>query len=1319
MAHHPEDDVTPSQHRAEESLPEPNKSDLDSDSAIDFSELNEEEMSGISVIEWASLVEAQPGSPAASDPVEPSLEEVNDVVDLTKPVSAGVGKVEQRDSDSSIDLSSSAVIDVDAQQANVGDSASLSGPGEPIELKAIDLQDAALVEERYEDEEIDLADDALILGSSASMEQQADEFVELGDEDLIDESSEQPRVGQSDVNLGGIEEVATGHTGSSVSFEDQMLLDHTESGPGASGSLRDLIAENLESGVDLLKSKQSPMKEEPEEDDFLSEVSAGDESSSVDLGSMHSIPVFDVSEEEEAAKKAAGKKTPIPYLDEPIDLGEVLEDKETDLDLEQIEDSQPVPVRRAAAKTVADADEEIDLTEAAAQVAPVVGDEPKSKKSKQKLPSGDAPVKPRRPVFAAVGSGLAGLLAGAAAMFGAVQMDLIPGVSTGPAAKGPPPSAVQQPVAPTAKAATFEQTLEHIRSGNFDKVEPADLERVDENKHDQLVARAEFRWLNHLKSVRGADPRAALRGDVEEVRQALQDLEKALASPNPQDVADALALRGQIYELLGDLARARADYEAGAKLQGQQQRFNAALQLLDLSSKVGRWLPPGLDPRTVALLLTAFQPMPEGGEGQAATKPLPLEAGFAFWKALVAAKAGQYDEAIKQLDAARALHDQRRYLLPKKQQNPLSDPREEIFLKSCDLLKTHFQLQAGLSNPNYLTADPMTRPPQINALLARADEAARAAMLKDVAARLVKEKPPATLDDLVKHIESERKTVETQLANLQKQTTEQQKELTTLNESLKSLTADLRKTQETLKTTQADLTRSKSEAEATLTALRDVAKTAGSEFKDLKTSKKALLRDIGEAARLAKLNDPMGTLRQLERDLKSTQETLAQRWEPTKMLTYWIPLLEQARADSAILTPARRDAQLVFSDAKASESDRARAMLVQGLALRNEEKYVEAAALLEKAAPALAKANALEAKLATQALREVKNPVATLIQQVAELEAAGKRPDALALLNRGIDRLPEPKAELYVHRARMTLDLLLAKEKLDANDPLVTQLRQDAARDGSAESAYLVGQLEERLGRLDQAEKQYRAAVAAHNKNDEIGSRYRIALARVLLRRQSEPASTRPLPPATRLGMLPVHLTGLLMATTLQGAGSDAVSEAELLADQILALGDKVPFDVRAQALAVKGLHTRALQTYIGGLKEKGLLPPQQALTLSELMNNHPGLSRPDSKATPEPLQAEKHYAAGLNLFFARKYAEAEKEMLAAIENDSTDARYFYYLGLSRLAQGKRGAVEDFDQGARLEQQGRPDRTAVSQALERIQGRIRQTLNDIRERPAR
>src|SRR5206468_257329 len=88
--------------------------------------------------------------------------------------------------------------------------------------------------------------------------------------------------------------------------------------------------------------------------------------------------------------------------------------------------------------------------------------------------------------------------------------------------------------------------------------------------------------------------------------------------------------------------------------------------------------------------------------------------------------------------------------------------------------------------------------------------------------------------------------------------------------------------------------------------------------------------------------------------------------------------------------------------------------------------------------------------------------------------------------------------------------------------PVVGAARKDAraaADEGVAEGHYLLGQLAEDTGDLAGAIKAYRAAVAAHKALDGEGSRYRVALARALLKsRTGAGAPARPVPPVERTG---------------------------------------------------------------------------------------------------------------------------------------------------------------------------------------------------------
>jgi len=124
----------------------------------------------------------------------------------------------------------------------------------------------------------------------------------------------------------------------------------------------------------------------------------------------------------------------------------------------------------------------------------------------------------------------------------------------------------------------------------------------------------------------------------------------------------------------------------------------------------------------------------------------------------------------------------------------------------------------------------------------------------------------------------------------------------------------------------------------------------------------------------------------------------------------------------------------------------------------------------------------------------------------------------------------------------------------------------------------------------------------------------------------------------------------------------------------------------------------------------------QRVRCLEPLVKNQPARRRVYQQREAQPFQAERHYLAGLSRYHVRDFANAEKEFIKAITNFDQDARYHYFLGLSRLQQGKRGSTEDFEEAARLEADGRPARDAVDAALERIQGDLRRRIRDTRNR---
>lgn len=1449
---HPDD---PNDPRAA-GTPRPAPEETDSDSAINLGEhIASGDLSGISVIEWASLVEEPKPTGGASQvkidspsdaeliaqlsdqpapPPAPSLDEdvlfEEDVPAATTPASAvdlGEEVIVAELVDSGVALAQPADVEPPGEDlVDLGDELGLSEPSPVLADDAIDYEAVPTHEPELqpasfapaEDDVVEIAEEAFdaVETAEADHEEGFDpaalplEAVSAQpaatDADVLDlsEVAEVEEAGvefavESGVDLGspaGASARGEPVAESSIDLMAENLLFEQPAAPASGGSSRDLIAEGLESGVDLLGTKKPPVddSEDALDNDFFAQVAALEHSSSVDLGSAHTIDVFTEEEAEQAAEPPArGKKAAPPAAAEPADLdveeaeeetpvgAAVGEPSEMDLDMMGMFDakeSSPPNWREGATEEMEPSPKQAKKGAAAAVVEDdegVVEEEEKPKKGKkgkkEAVAASEAPGKRRGTAGAWVGGTVLGTLIGAGACVGVWFAGLVPETS----APKPPP-VVAAPAAPQGPtpAELAAQAVEKIRAGQIAEVKPEVLANVE--KPEDLLARAELNWLNYLRAERGKNPQAPLNAAAEPVKQALADLDKAVAANLPE----ALHLRGQIHEMTNNEAAARADYQLGARQfaanPAEKARFETALQVLDLGRKLSHLAPPGVAPGLLALLLINLQqPPPAPGApgvpappaapgapapgapapgapapgapapgapdvpappavpgapapGAPAAAPLPEEAGFRYWQAALAAQKKDYDAALKAIDEARALHDQRRYLLPRRQQNPASDPREQIFLNVCELLKDYWRLQAVLNNPDYLTATEK-RDMRVDALLGKADVAARADQLKKLAADLVKDKPVAKPEDLVKLIDEERKAAETKLTMADETITGQKKQLDGLTDKLKTAGAELTKTAETLtKTVEAEKA-ARAAGQQAVALLKEVGGVVGSDFADVKTSKETLLDDVRATARMARVVDPMGKIRQLERDLAEDRARLAQRWEPAQMLAAWLPILQNDRDRLDLAARAREDVARVMADPFAKPLAKAQAQLVQGLVLRNEDNFTAARTTLGQAHTGLVSAGSDWAPIAAAALAETAAPAASFASRAAALHARGKVKEAQALLARGLKVAPAPKGPLYLQRARFAYEAARSKGAIKAADPLVASARVDAAeaaKEGLAEGHYLAGRLAEDLGQIDDAIRSYRAAIAGHAVLDETGSRYRIALARALLKQQpgSLPAPEA-IPPATRTGRAPqirgLDAVVLLVALTLQeGVPTEKpASTPEQLADEVLALGDKAPFDARAQALAIKGLYTRALQVYTAGLRDNGLLAPEHANTLLELLQGHPVLRRPESKEQPDPLRGERHYASGLNQFFAGQYARAEKEFLSAVENDKNDARYHYYLGLTRLAQGKREAHEDFDQGARLERQGRPDTTAVSAALERVQGPMRKLLNAARTRPAR
>jgi tetratricopeptide (TPR) repeat protein len=201
---------------------------------------------------------------------------------------------------------------------------------------------------------------------------------------------------------------------------------------------------------------------------------------------------------------------------------------------------------------------------------------------------------------------------------------------------------------------------------------------------------------------------AAINADDAELRKARADLQavvndgEAAKTPEGEKAAIKAALHlGLSHEAAGDRAAAKAAYTDGLKkFPKAADVFQAALdRLAAMENDAGRTSRLTRDEveqlASAAVILVAINPVPEA-QGTPAPAVEAPEAGAAFWKAVNAAAAGKYDDATKLITEAKAAHEKRAKALAGRGLNPLTDPLEQIFPRSCDDLKAYWELRRTL-----------------------------------------------------------------------------------------------------------------------------------------------------------------------------------------------------------------------------------------------------------------------------------------------------------------------------------------------------------------------------------------------------------------------------------------------------------------------------------------------------------------------------------------------------------------------------------------------------------------------------------------------
>ncbi|MBP3959046.1 hypothetical protein J8F10_27700 [Gemmata sp. G18] len=268
-----------------------------------------------------------------------------------------------------------------------------------------------------------------------------------------------------------------------------------------------------------------------------------------------------------------------------------------------------------------------------------------------------------------------------------------PGGPFGPGGPGGPPGGfppVQATVDPQAAFAAGDTAtaLEHFKSSP-----PAST--VEKASSGPIRVFARVQALKDGSTVPADD--ADLKTAREELDAVLADV-PALAEPGgvKRAVKAAVAL-GVSHEIAGDTKTARKVYtDAMGKYPAYKSTFEALLDKLNAleapsPSGASRRLEPADAERILFASTLLLQDAPKNEEP---------EPGVFYWKAVNLAAGGKYTEAVDQIAKAKAAHAARAKASAGRGLNPLSDPLEQIFTRSCDELKAYWELRGSIyGNP--------------------------------------------------------------------------------------------------------------------------------------------------------------------------------------------------------------------------------------------------------------------------------------------------------------------------------------------------------------------------------------------------------------------------------------------------------------------------------------------------------------------------------------------------------------------------------------------------------------------------------------------
>ena len=296
--------------------------------------------------------------------------------------------------------------------------------------------------------------------------------------------------------------------------------------------------------------------------------------------------------------------------------------------------------------------------------------------------------------------GLGGLLVGAGAFAGLYFGGVLPNgggaqpvVKSGPSDKVGPGPRIAPPPADAPASGGVAEAKTALEVGD-----PAAamrvFEKVEADGAEAKAARGQARLFTRVREL-ARDNMAAAPDDAA-LKQAREDLQAAASDPaGGEAAARATLYLGLTHETTGDRAGAKKLYQdALRKFPQSAEAFQAALDRLEATAPAAgqssRLAPRDAEQLAAAAALLLMTQTPVGG---AAAAP---EAGAHFWKAVNAAAAGKYADAIGEINRAKAAHEKRAAALAGRGLNPTTDPLEQIFPRCCDEMKAYWTLRKAL-----------------------------------------------------------------------------------------------------------------------------------------------------------------------------------------------------------------------------------------------------------------------------------------------------------------------------------------------------------------------------------------------------------------------------------------------------------------------------------------------------------------------------------------------------------------------------------------------------------------------------------------------